>query len=142
MPEFSLASRRHLATCHQDLQVLCRELIAHYDITVVCGFRSREDQDAAYRAGASSLQWPDSKHNREPSWAVDLAPYEAQIRDIDWGDAKAFCVLAGRVDEVARRLRAEGRMQHRIRWGGDWDSDGRTVDQQLHDLPHYELIPG
>ena len=141
MPTFSARSRERLETCHVDWQVICNELIKHCDFTVVEGFRGKEDQNRAYDAGRSQLRWPDSKHNHRPSLAVDLAPYVSEIKNIDWEDIKAFCVLKGMLMMVAARLLAEGRITHQVRWGGDWDRDGRTVDQTFHDLPHYELIP-
>jgi hypothetical protein len=31
-------------------------------------------------------------------------------------------------------------MEVKLRWGGDWDSDKDTKDQNFNDLPHFELI--
>ena len=27
-----------------------------------------------------------------------------------------------------------------IRWGGDWDSDGQTLDHTFFDAPHFEMV--
>ncbi|WP_232367585.1 M15 family metallopeptidase domain-containing protein [Alteromonas pelagimontana] len=51
----------------------------------------------------------------------------------------AFAVFAGFVQCVARQLYAEGKITHLVRWGGDWDMDGQTLDQKFNDLPHFEL---
>lgn len=141
MPAYSAASRERLATCHVDLQTICNEVIKYTDHTVVQGFRNQAEQNEAFEAGHSTLKWPRSKHNQQPSMAVDLAPYVPEINGLDWEDIKAFCVLAGYVMAIADQLLEGGRITHRIRWGGDWDRDGRTVDQTFHDLPHFELIP-
>ena len=141
MPAFGPTSRARLATCHPDLQVIFNEVIKVVDCTVICGHRNQEDQAAAFAADLSQVQWPNSKHNSKPSMAADVGPYTAQIGNIEWEDIKAFCVFKGMVDMIARRLLDEGKITHRLRWGGDWDGDGRTTDQKFNDLPHYELIP-
>jgi len=140
MPRYSSASQAKLDTCHPDLQTLGGVLIKKIDHTVVCGHRGPTEQNEAYRTGKSTVQWPDSKHNHEPSMAFDIAPYFAEIGNIDWEDIKAFYLLAGRVLEIADRLYEEGKMTHRVRCGADWDSDGRTRDQRFDDAGHFELI--
>jgi len=141
MPAYSANSKQRLSSCHVDLRTLFEAVIEEVDCTIVCGHREKREQDEAYEKGYSMLPWPQSKHNQYPSMAVDVAPYTVQIRNIDWNDIKSMCVFAGQVDMIACRLRAEGKITHGIRWGGDWDGDGRTVDQKFHDLPHFELIP-
>jgi peptidoglycan L-alanyl-D-glutamate endopeptidase CwlK len=42
--------------------------------------------------------------------------------------------LVGYIERIA-----EG-MNIPIRWGGDWDQDGRTADEKFIDMPHLELI--
>lgn len=99
-----------------------------FDFTVSCGHRGEADQEAAVRDGKSTKHWPDSLHNRLPALAVDLAPYPT-----DWADSLAFARLAGYVLAVADDLDIE------LRWGGDWNGNGRTRDERLVDAPHFEL---
>lgn len=84
-------SLERLATCHPDLQGLIKSVaigidegdLAYagiHDITVICGFRGEREQNQAFADGTSETPWPRSKHNREPSDAVDVAPYPVQ-----WG---------------------------------------------------------
>jgi len=129
MSEFGTASTKHLSTCHQDLQELCHLVIEIYDFTVLEGFRSGQRQDELFRQGKSTLQAGKSKHNNNPSLAVDIAPYP-----IDWDNSKRFFLLAGMMFQAAERL------DIKIRWGGDWDSDWIHTDQSFHDLPHFELV--
>jgi peptidoglycan L-alanyl-D-glutamate endopeptidase CwlK len=68
-----------------------------------------------------------SNHNKLPSWAIDVALLQAN-GEVKW-DAGALLLFA-------RLMRAANR---RIVWGGDWDSDGRTDDERLHDWPHFEF---
>ena len=75
MPKFSKRSLDRLATCHPDLQKVCNELIKTYDFSVNCGHRGKAEQDAAVKSGASKAKWPTSRHNTNPSLAVDIYPY-------------------------------------------------------------------
>ncbi|MHC4700772.1 MAG: M15 family metallopeptidase domain-containing protein, partial [Planctomycetota bacterium] len=45
------------------------------DISLVSGYRDFMEQNALFEAGASTVRWPDSKHNKRPSLAVDLQPF-------------------------------------------------------------------
>lgn len=139
MPSFSATSAKRLRGCHIDLRVLFNTVIDRIDCTIVCGTRDQEAQDAAYTAGNSQVQWPDSKHNLSPSLAVDVAPYFKGV-GIDWDDNSAFYLFAGRVLEIANQLYGQGAMTHRIRSGADWNGNGRTSDQTLHDPGHFELM--
>lgn len=60
--------------------------------------------------------------------AVDLlpAPY-------DWRRPEPFDQIA------AAMLAAAKRLGHRIRWGADWDGDGRPRERGESDSPHFEL---
>lgn len=134
MPKFGKHSEARLLTCHPDLQRVLREaIIDGPDFTVLCGHRGQADQDAAVAAGLSKTPFPTSKHNAQPSLAVDIAPYP-----IDWNDHARFRALADHVMAAAARLGV------RLRWGGDWDGDGKTrqdgdPDERFVDLPHFEL---
>lgn len=127
MPSFSKNSLKLLATCDEKLQTLMKEVIKDYDFTVICGTRGEADQDAAYKAGNSKLKFPNSKHNSNPSKAVDIAPYP-----IDWNNTQRFRDLAKVVLEKAEELGIK------IRYGGDWNMNGKQ-DDSFVDLPHFEL---
>ena len=116
MPKFSQESFSKLSTCEHDLQVLFFEIIRSFDCSILEGYRNQEDQEKAVREGNSKLHYPDGKHNRQPSCAVDVAPYP-----VNWTDTKRFYHFGGYVLGVAARLKEEGKMTHSIRWGGDWN---------------------
>ncbi|WKT59121.1 hypothetical protein Q2E61_09290 [Microbulbifer thermotolerans] len=126
---FGEVSQSKLATCHEDLQRLLNEAIKVVDFSVICGHRGEAEQTAAVRAGASKVQYPNSKHNSLPSLAVDIAPYP-----IDWNNAERFAHLQGVVRGIAHV------MGIKIRLGGDWDMDGDITDQKFTDWPHIELV--
>jgi hypothetical protein len=120
------ASKLKLETCDVRLQQLVTAVAAEVDagalaaqnvtdVTVLCGYRGEAEQEAAFKAKASKLHFPHSKHNIIPSRAVDLAPYP-----IDWGDREAFLALRGLVVRTAKKL---GIKIRHISW----------------DLPHTEL---
>ena len=129
MPKFSDKSLGILRGCHSDLIRLFQEVIKNYDCTVLCGQRTKEEQDEAFRTGKSKLEYPNSKHNKSPSMAVDVVPYP-----IDWKDTKRFYHFMGYVKGIADQL------DIKIRCGGDWDGDNDFKDQSFHDLPHFELL--
>lgn len=129
MPAFSTLSEQRLATCDPRLQAILKEAIRHVDFTIMCGFRGPDEQEDAYRTGRSKVRWPNSKHNRRPSVAVDLAPFP-----VDWTDTARFARLAGYIERIAHEQGVK------LRWGGDFDQDGRTVGEKFIDMPHLEIV--
>lgn len=136
MPSYSNNSKARLATCHPELQLLFNIIIETFDCSILVGHRGEVDQEDAYRTGKSKLRWPDSKHNSTPSMAVDSAPYP-----IDWNNTKRFYWFGGYVLGIADMLYQAGKMQHRVKFGGDWDRDFDITDEKgLSDLVHFELV--
>jgi peptidoglycan L-alanyl-D-glutamate endopeptidase CwlK len=120
MPDFSAKSEERLLTCHPDIVNICRTVIRDYDFSVLCGYRGEEEQEAAFAAHTSLVRFPNSMHNRKPSFAIDLAPYP-----IDFDNVDRFHELAGRMLEVAALFDVP------LTWGGHWKT--------FKDYPHYEL---
>lgn len=135
MPKFSQDSFSKLSTCDHDLQVLFFEVIKTYDCKILEGYRNQEDQEKAFNSGHSKLHFPHGKHNHQPSYAVDAAPYP-----LDWNDKLRFYHFAGYVLAVADQLKSQGKMTKGIRWGGNWDMDNDLMDNKFSDLGHFELI--
>lgn len=103
-----------------------KSAITDIDFTVLCGFRGKEEQDAAFASGHSKLEFPKSKHNISPSHAVDIAPYP-----IDWNDWHRFDTLAGIVRRHWGVIPVAERMGYELVWGGGWAN--------FPDRPHWEL---
>ena len=131
MPTFSERGRERLYTCHSQLIELFTAVVGGFDCTVLCGHREEPEQDRLFLLGRTRLLWPDSNHNKEPSLAIDVAPYP-----INWDDIHRFYFFAGYVKGIASRL------GYKIRWGGDWDSDTQVKDNKFNDLVHFELKNG
>jgi len=134
MARFSQNSQDRLDTCHTDLIVLFEEVVKDFDCSVICGYRTEQEQMSAYIEGNTQTRWPDSRHNVGPSMAVDVAPYP-----IDWNDRERFTLFAGFVLGLASALKAQGRIFHSVRWGGDWNGNRQVSDNKFDDLVHFEL---
>jgi|TARA_Y100000310_G_scaffold336494_1_gene421176 peptidoglycan L-alanyl-D-glutamate endopeptidase CwlK len=128
VPKFGKRSKKRLNTCAVPLQKLFKEVVKEFDCSVIIGYRGRTDQDKAFNSGHSKVKWPDGKHNRNPSYAVDVAPYP-----INWKDKERFIYFAGYVKGVAYSMGIS------IRWGGDWDNDTKLSDNKFNDLVHFEI---
>jgi len=127
--KFGKRSKGNLEECHPLIQEIFNEVIKIIDCSIIEGHRSKEEQDKLFHKGFSKLQYPNSKHNKSPSFAVDAVPFP-----IDWKDKERFCLFAGIVKGVAHSKGVE------IRWGGDWDMDNTISDESFVDMPHFELI--
>lgn len=126
MSEFSVRSIARLDTCHPLLQRLFKEVIKETDITILCGIRTKDEQNKAYELGHSKLKWPKSKHNSAPSMAVDVAPYP-----IIWTDTERFKELAVIVKKNWELIPKDEKLGYLLQWGGDWI--------KFKDYPHWEL---
>lgn len=60
--------------------------------------------------------------------AVDLVPYP-----VDWQDLKKFDAIAKAMFAAAKEL------DIKIRWGADWDGDGKPRERGESDSPHFEI---
>jgi peptidoglycan L-alanyl-D-glutamate endopeptidase CwlK len=134
MPQFGPQSKTHLETCDKRIIAVAYEVIKHIDYTILWGYRGEAPQNHAFRHGDSTKKWPDSKHNQSPSPAIDVAPWYAKPPHIRWNNVKDFTLLAGYFLGIGDTLGIK------LRWGGDWDGDKTTYDQNFHDLGHFELI--
>lgn len=136
MPKFGLKSKSKLALVHSDLQIVMETVVKDYDITILCGYRPQYEQEQAYALKRSRARWLQSPHNYNPSYAVDVAPWingGLPLLHGEW-DKDQFVYMGGIVIATARRLGID------VTWGGDWDKDQYIIrDQQLADLPHFEL---
>jgi peptidoglycan L-alanyl-D-glutamate endopeptidase CwlK len=61
--------------------------------------------------------------------AVDLVPYP-----IDWDTLSKFDAIADAMFQAADELDVA------LRWGADWDQDGKRRERGESDSPHFELV--
>lgn len=130
MPNFDHTSGNRLQPCHEQLITLFKAVIRVYDFRVMCGHRNEADQEAAFKAGTSPLHWPNSKHNKFPSQAVDILPNCLVVNGkINWNDTKAFEKAYKELSEIV--FREAEKLNIKIKWGGHFPRI---------DLPHFELV--
>ena len=128
MPYFGRKSKERLNTCESNLQKVFNEVIRHVDCSVLEGHREKDRQNKLFKEGKTKVRYPDGRHNRQPSSAVDVTPYP-----VDWKDRERQTLFAGFVIGVASQMGIN------LRWGGDWDQDFQVVDNRFDDFPHFEL---
>lgn len=144
MPVFGKVSNERKLTCDPKLILVLDELIKQMDFIILCGTRTKEEQEDAFSRGATKVHYPDSKHNSSPSKAVDIAPYYTEVPHVRWPDRKqrpstydkelaAFYILSSSFKITA------GFLGIQVRSGFDWDGDWDLFDQNFDDLPHHEL---
>ena len=105
------------------------------EFMVVEGLRTKQRQQQLYAQGRTSkgpiVTWTlNSKHI--DGLAVDLAP--VVNGNIDWNDSKKFDAIAKAMFMAA----AEAKVL--LRWGADWNQNGRPREKGEGDSPHFELV--
>lgn len=134
-------SRSRLKGVHPDLvRVVERAItLSAADFMVLEGVRTPERQRALYAQGRTKpgkvVTWTlNSNHFVRADGfghAVDLAPYP-----LDWEGPDRF----PKFDAIARAMMAAANdLGVAIRWGADWDRDGKPRERGESDSPHFEL---
>ena len=125
MYKFGKRSRERLKGVDARLINVLNELIKMMDVTIIEGVRTAKRQEELLAKGATKVRY--SKHMEGK--AVDLAPYP-----IKWDDRDGFYYMGGMIRGIAQQL------GYKVRFGGDWDSDGDTRDNSFDDLVHMEIL--
>ncbi len=135
MFKFGPKSLKTLETCDERLQKIANRaiMVSRVDFGIVCGFRGEDVQNNLFKTGASKVKYPESKHNHEPSLAIDIAVWNAEKNEYDWDNEEYYYYLAGIFESIAA---GEG---VNLRVGLNWDSDNNFFDQKFYDLGHYEI---
>jgi peptidoglycan L-alanyl-D-glutamate endopeptidase CwlK len=137
MPVFSTQGLAKLNTCHPDLIQLFKEVVQTYDCKIYDGHRGQAAQDQAYKEKRSEVKWPNSKHNKTPSLAVDVLPYPISLDKLDKLNRLEWCQCYHFIGFVLATAKSLG---IKVRAGGDWNGNLNIRDQNFYDLPHWELI--
>lgn len=135
----STTSNGNLAMVHPNLRHVVERAIelTTVDFKVIEGVRTKERQAKLYAQGRTApgpiVTWTKNSNHFQKAdgygHAVDLlpAPY-------DWKDLKGF-------DAVAKAMfKAAAEIGVKIRWGADWDQDGKPRERGESDSPHFELV--
>ena len=156
MSKYVLGSRStaNLVGIHPDLEKVVRRAIqiTGTDFTVIEGVRTYRRQCELYGCGRlptelmaagvdAGLAKPRDKvvtwtlmsnHFKQQDGyghAVDMVPYP-----VDWNDTARFDLMAKAMFTAAEELGIG------IRWGADWDVDGKPRERGETDSPHFELL--
>ena len=149
-------SLRNLERVHPKLAAVVKRAIqiSTVDFMVLEGVRSKEQCWVNYGKGRTAVQcqsagvpakyaqpqaakvtWLrdplNSRHCIQPDGyghAVDLAPYP-----LDWSDPRKFDAIAAAMRQAA------GELGVAVRWGADWDNDGKPRERGESDSTHFEL---
>lgn len=134
MNRYSKASRERLIQCDKRLQKLFLSVLQHRDHSILCGYRGKQEQEQMFADRKTQLHYPHSKHNKTPSTAIDVAPYDKDMRGIDWDNREEFIYFAGLVKGIAHERGIP------LKWGGDWSDVWSVKQNSFDDLVHFELI--
>lgn len=159
MIELSAKSKAVLNGVHPDLAAVFMEAARTaphgMDFTLLEGVRGREKMMINYgkgrtpqqcvakgvpamyaKPGLAKVTWLNDPFNSNHKvqadgygHAVDAAPWP-----VNWNDSAGFQALAMHILDCARRLGIH------VRWGRDWDEDGKYEEKGETDGPHFELV--
>jgi hypothetical protein len=136
--EYSTKSLELLDTCHPDIQKVFFFAIQSYNITIISGWRKKEEQDELFRTGKSLQPWPQSKHNFTSAWgkpaskAVDFAIWHPEEPHIHWQDGPSQMHIAGVILGIGLAMDVP------LRSGCDWNENMDVRDNWL-DCWHVEM---
>lgn len=168
MIQFSHTSQKNLNTCIHPLRELAIEVAMitpqELDFSIVEGHRLIATQQEYFRRGLTTIDGVNQlgMHNYSPSKAYDLYPWTQKFGTIT-GHPDQIESIARKVQHKEEELfEAEIRVQKmvygkfysiamlhkvaaeklgiKIRWGGDWNGDGYSLDHTFVDLPHIEYV--
>lgn len=132
-------SLKRLEGVHPDLVRVVKRAIGltTQDFSVLEGVRTLKRQQELYAKGRTApgpkVTWTmNSKHRVQGDGfghAVDLVPYP-----LDWNTLSKFDAISKAMFAAAE---AEGVS---IRWGADWDRDGKPRERGESDSPHFEVV--
>ena len=139
MSKFVLSdrSRSRLTGVHPRLVAVVERAIqlTNTDFTVLEGLRTTERQRELFNAKPPATKTMKSKHLKQADGfghAVDLAPVPVRGQ-IPWEDKPKFWAIRNAMFAAAHELGVG------LRWGGDWNSNGRSDDETFYDGPHFEI---
>lgn len=132
------SSLKKLQGVHPDMAAVVNRAIqlSKQDFIVLEGVRTKVRQAELYAQGRTKpgniVTWSQTSNHfiGADGWgrAVDICPFP-----VDWNTPSKFDAIADAMFAAAKELNVA------IRWGADWDSDGKPREKGESDSPHFEL---
>lgn len=159
MHRLSNSSKAKYDTLHTDLQVVIDNALKYspIDFGLSEGHRPPEKQFEYFKKGRKEVNgtWiiedkskvvtykdgyeKKGKHNYSPSLAFDFFA-SVPGQNLTW-DTNHLVALGSTFVALANKLYDEGKITHKLRWGGNFDMDGHILEPgSFRDSPHLELI--
>ncbi len=132
MNKFGTESEAELAGADPRLQQIAHKVLVIKDHSIIKGHRPKAEQNEAFAAGNSKLQWPDGKHNAWLSLALDVQTYPRPPYEPDLRAEQHY--LLGLYVGIGAEMGIE------LITGADWDDDGQVTDNGWDDLFHVEIV--
>ena len=128
--KLSNASKQKLMSCHKPLIDVFSEVLYYKDISILEGYRDKEEQEKAKENGTSNASFGQSAHNYNPSLAIDVVPYPIPKKIVNgkevWDDdSPEWDELHDIVSNICLQFGVK------LKWGGEF--------KKLIDKPHYEV---
>ncbi len=124
MKKLSKRSLKNIKGIDERLTLILGMILARgkVDLTIICGMRTLEEQQEAFKNGFSKLDGINKKSKHQEGLAFDFIPYPFK----GWDDREGFRRVGKELKLVAKYLGIS------CRYGGDWRS--------FKDYPHFEVI--
>ena len=150
---FGKRSKEQLVTVHKDLKLIHETAIKTIpvDYGIHQGARSYQDQLKYFLNGKSKLdpriseKLQKAKHVvgdgvRDKAEATDIhISAKHQGTSLTWNE-EHLTFVAGYLIAIADMLYEQGKITHKLLWGGNWDHDSVILlDQTFIDNPHFQL---
>ncbi len=111
------------------------------DLTCEEGAREEETHAKFRKNKTTKVKFEDSLHSKRPSEAIHILPFPTRWPQPSHKE-KTRAKLLGRFYIVATIVRIAAKQEKvDIRWGGDWNRDGKIMDNDFDDLGHFERVP-
>ena len=164
MKYYGAVSNTHLYGVKPEVQALCIKALelagnAKRDISIVDGLRTTKEQQALYAKGRTQLNGVDKLSYHQNGNAIDFTPF------VNWQRFKFVGRLTGNSNQVSQLVKVTGlsstqvwervhrefhgtamffylaahELGYKITWGGDWNNDGCTLDNNFEDLGHIQF---
>lgn len=128
MYKYGKRSKSNMEGIDKRLKEVLNHLIKIMDVTIIEGKRSTKTQQEYFSKGKSKLDGVNKKSQHQLGKAVDLVPYP-----VDWNNRDGMYYMGGMLRGIGHML------GYNLRYGGDWDGDGKTKDNKFDDLVHIEI---